>query len=216
MTRKVKGVLVAASLALLLALLLWGCGKPKETPVERAERLLLKDDAASLQEAKSALREALAANPQAARIHALLGTAYLREAKSEPSRDKLEEIYNLAIAELEKALELYGQAGAPVEVYQQLIDVCGERALLPKRFHVEKDVKVGVGPWEVKAMEKAIKTFEAGRARFPDNPAFTAEKVKALQNELAALKALYVENVHRAWASRPSGFIPPEEYSKVR
>ena len=215
LTRKVKGVLAAASLALLLALILWGCGKPKEKPLERAERLLLKDDAASLQEAKAALREALTANPQVARIHALLGTTYMREAKREQSRDKLEEIYNLATAELEKALGLHGQAGAPVEVYQQLVEACRERALLPSRFHVEKDVKVGVGPWEVKAMEKAIKMFEAGRARFPDHPAFTAEKVKALQNELAALKTLYVENVHRAWSSRPSGFVSPEEYKRV-
>jgi len=195
-------------------MVLWGCGKPKETPLERAERLLAKDDAASLKEAKVALQEALAANPQAARVHFLLGTAYRREAEGEQNRNKSEEIYGNAITELEKALELHGQSGAPVEAYQQLVDVCRERALAAKRFNVEKDVRAGVGPWEVKAMEKAIKTFEAGRARFPDAPAFTADKGQALQNELTRLKALYVENVHRAWAGRPSGYMAPGEYEK--
>lgn len=216
MTRKVKAVLTAASLALILALLLWGCGKPKETPLQRAERLLLKDDATSLQQAIAALQEALAADPQAARVHALLGTAYIREARSERNRDKLEEIYNLAISELEKAKDLPGQAGTPVEVYEQLIDVCRERALLPRRFHVEKDEKLGVGPWEVKAMERAIKTLEEAHERFPDNPAFALDKAKALQNELSALKNLYVENVQRAWLSRPSGFVSPEKHKQVQ
>ncbi len=215
MTRKVKAVLAAASVALIFALILWGCGKPKETPVERAERLLRKDDAASLREAKVALQEALTADPKAARIHALLGTIYLREAKSEQRRDKLEELYNLAVAEMEKALELYGQAGMPAEVYRQLVEVCRARALLPQRFHVEKDEKVGVGPWEVKAMEKAINKSEEGHARFPDDPAFTADKTKTLQSELAVLKTLYVENVQRVWLSRPSGFIPAEEQKKA-
>jgi len=216
LTRKEIGVLAAASLALILALILWGCGKPKETPIQKAERLLAKGDAASLQEAKKALQEALAANPRSERAHTLLATAYLKEAKSEGSRDKSEEIYNLAIAELEKALELYPQAGAPVEVYRVLVDACRERALIPKRFNVEKDIEVGVGPWEVKAMEKAIKILEEGRARFPNDLAFTAEKAKALQKELASLKTLYVENVHRAWLSRPSGFVSPERHKQVQ
>lgn len=214
LTRKGKWILKATSLALILALVLWGCGKPKETPLERAERLLAKDDPASLKEAKIALQEALAANPQAARVHFLLGTIYLREAKGEQNRNKLEEIYGNATSELEKALELYGQSGAPVEVYQQLVDVCREKALLPKRFNAEKDIKVGVGPWEVKAMEKAIKTFEQGRARFPNDPVFSAEKAKALQGELAAIKGLYTQNVYKAWASRPAGYMSPEEYQK--
>ncbi len=216
MTRKGKWILTATSLALILALVLLGCGKPKETPLERAERLLAKDDAASLKEAKVALQEALAANPQAARVHFLLGTAYMREAKGEKNRNKLEEIYGNATTELEKALELNGQSGVPMEVYQQLVDACRERALLPKRFNAEKDVKVGVGPWEVKSMEKAIKTFEQGRARFPSDPAFAGEKVKALQEELAELKALYTQNVYNAWASRPAGYMSPEEYQKQK
>jgi uncharacterized protein YPO0396 len=140
----------------------------------------------------------------------------LREAKSEQNRNKLEELYGNATNELEKALELHGQGGAPVELYQQLVDVCRERALLPKRFNAEKDVRVGVGPWEVKSMEKAIKTFEAGRARFPNDPAFAAEKAKALQEELAELKALYTQNVYNAWASRPAGYMSPEEYQKQK
>jgi hypothetical protein len=212
--RKGKWILTVTSLALILALVLLGCAKPKETPLERAERLLAKDDAVSLKEAKVALQEALTANPQATRVHFLLGTTYLREAKGEQNRNKLEEIYGNAITELEKALELHGQSGAPMEVYLQLVDACRERALVPTRFNVEKDIRAGVGPWEVKAMEKAIKTFEAGRARFPNDPAFFAEKAKALQEELATLKALYVENVHRAWASRPAGYMSPEEYQE--
>jgi tetratricopeptide (TPR) repeat protein len=216
LTQKRKCILTVTSLALILALVLLGCGKPKETPLERAERLLTKDDVPSLQGAKVALQEALAANPQAARVHFLLGTVYAREAKGEKNRDKLEEIYSSAITELEKALELHGQSGAPVEVYQQLVDVCRERAFLPKRLNQEKDIRVGVGPWEVKAMEKAIKTFEQGRARFPDAPAFTADKGQALQNDLAMLKGLYVENVYRAWASRPMGYMSPEEYQKKK
>jgi len=214
LTQNGKWILKATSLALILALVLLGCAKPKETPVERAERLLAKGDSASLKEAKVALQEALTANPQAARVHFLLGTTYLKEGKGEKNRDKLEEIYNSAISELEKALELYGQSGAPVEVYQQLVDVCRERALVPKRFNAEKDLRVGVGPWEVKSMEKAIKTFEAGRARFPNDPTFSAEKAKALQEELAMLKALYTENVYKAWSSRPAGYMSPEEYQK--
>ncbi len=214
MTQKGRWILQATSLALILTLILWGCAKPKEAPLERAERLLAKEDAASLQGAKVALQEALAENPQAARVHFLIGTVYIREAKGEKNRDKLEEIYTSAINELEKALELHGQSGAPVEVYQQLVDVCRERALLPKRFNQEKDIRGGVGPIEVKAMEKAIKTFEAGRTRFPDDPAFTAEKAKALQEELTSLKALYVEHVYKAWASRPAGYMSPEEYQK--
>jgi tetratricopeptide (TPR) repeat protein len=216
LTRKGKWILTVTSLAMSLALVFWGCGKPKETPLERAERLLVKDDPASLKEAKVALQEALTANPQAARVHFLLGTAYLKEGKGEQNRNKLEEIYGNATTELEKALELYGQSGAPVEVYQQLVDVCHERALVPKRFNAEKDLRVGVGPWEVKAMEKAIKTFEQGRARFPNDPAFAAEKAKALQEELARLKALYTENVYKAWASRPAGYMSPEEYQKQK
>ena len=216
MKRKGKWILTVTSLALILALVLLGCAKPKETPLERAERLLAKDDAASLQGAKSALQEALAANPQAARVHFLLGTVYTREARGEKNRDKLEEIYSSAISELEKALELHGQSGAPVEVYQQLVDACRERALVPKRLNQEKDIRLGVGPWEVKAMEKAIKTFEQGRARFPNDPAFAAEKAKALQEELATLKTLYTENVYKAWASRPAGYMSPEEYQKQK
>jgi hypothetical protein len=214
--RKGKWILSITSLALILALVLLGCAKPKETPLERAERLLAKDDAASLQGAKSALQEALAANPQAARVHFLLGTVYAREARGEKNRDKLEEIYSSAISELEKALELHGQSGAPVEVYQQLVDACRERALVPKRLNQEKDIRLGVGPWEVKAMEKAIKTFEQGRGRFPNDPAFAAEKAKALQEELATLKTLYTENVYKAWASRPTGYMSPEEYEKQK
>jgi len=210
--RKGKWILTVISVALSLALVLWGCGKPKETPLERAERLLAKDDVPSLQGAKSALQEALAANPQAARVHFLLGTVYMREARGEKNRDKLEEIYSSAISELEKTLELHSQSGAPVEVYRQLVEVCRERALLPKRLNQEKDTRVGVGPWEVKGMEKAIKTFEAGRVRFPNDPAFAAEKAKALQEELAELKALYTENVYKAWASRPAGYMSPDEY----
>jgi hypothetical protein len=216
LTRKGKWILTAASLAMSLALVFSGCGKPKETPLEKAERLLAKDDAASLKEAKVALKEALAANPQAARVHFLLGTAYQREAKGEKNRNKSEELYGDATTELEKALELYGQSGAPVEAYQRLIDVCRERALVPKRFNVEKDARLGVGPWEVRAMEKGIKTFDAGRARFPNDPAFSAEKAKALQEELATLKALYTENVYKAWASRPAGYLSPEEYQKQK
>jgi hypothetical protein len=199
-----------------LALVFWGCGKPKETPLERAERLLAKDDPASLKEAKVALQEALGANPQAARVHFLLGATSLREAKSEQNRNKLEELYGNATNELEKALELHGQSGAPVEVYQQLVDACRERALVPKRLNQEKDIRLGVGPWEVKAMEKAIKTFEQGRGRFPNDPAFAAEKAKALQEELATLKTLYTENVYKAWASRPTGYMSPEEYEKQK
>jgi hypothetical protein len=63
-------------------------------------------------------------------------------------------------------------------------------------------------------MEKAIKTFEQGRARFPSDPAFAGEKAKALQEELAELKALYTQNVYNAWASRPAGYMSPEEYQK--
>jgi tetratricopeptide (TPR) repeat protein len=214
LTQKGKWIFKATSLALILALVLWGCAKPKETPLERAERLLAKNDAASLKEAKVALQEALAANPQAARVHFLLGTTYRREAEGEQNRNKSEEIYGNATTELEKALELHGQSGAPVEVYQQLVDVCRERALVPKRFNAEEDVRVGVGPWEVKSMEKAIKTFEQGRARFPNDPAFAGEKVKALQEELATLKALYTKNVYKAWASRPAGYMSPEEYQE--
>ncbi len=216
MTQEEKWILKATSLAVILALVLLGCGKPKETPLERAERLLAKDDATSLQGAKVALQEALAANPQAARVHFLLGTAYRREAEREQNREKVEEIFSKAITELEKALELHGQSGAPIEMYQQLVDVCRERALVAKRFNVEKDIRGGVGPWEVKAMEKAIKTFEAGRTRFPDASAFTADKGQALQNEMTTLKALYVENVHRAWASRPAGYMSPDEYKETK
>jgi hypothetical protein len=183
--------------------------------MERAERLLAKDDAASLKEAKVALQETLTANPQVARVHFLLGKAYQREAKGEKDRNKLEEIYGNATTEMEKALELYGQSGAPMEVYQQLVDACRERALLPKRFNVEKDTRFGVGPLEVKAMEKAIKTFEAGRTRFPNDPAFAVDKAKALQEELATLKALYTENVYKAWASRPAGYMSPDEYKET-
>ena len=209
-----KRILKATSLALILALVLWGCGKPKETPLEKAERLLAKGDAASLKEAEIALQEALKADPQGARVHFLLGTTYLSEVKGEQNRNKSEEIYGNATTELEKALELYGHSGAPVEVYLRLVDAYRERALLPRRFNAEKDVSGGVGPWEVKSMEKASKTFEAGRARFPDDPAFSTEKAKALQDELARLKALYAENVYKAWASRPAGYISPEEYQK--
>jgi tetratricopeptide (TPR) repeat protein len=219
LTRKEVAILTGVSLVLILDLVATGCdrgpGKAKETPVQKAERLLLKGDAASLQEARLALQESVKADPQAARAHFLLGTVYMGEAKNEGSRDKLEETCNLAMAELEKALELYGQTGAPVELYKQFIDVCYERASLPKRFHAEKDPKSGVGPWEVKAMEKAIKTVEEGRSRFPNDPAFSVEKGQALQKELAALKALYAENVQRAWLSRPSGYMTPEEYKKV-
>jgi tetratricopeptide (TPR) repeat protein len=214
LTRKVKAVLTAASLALILALLVWGCGKPKETPLQRAERLLLKDDAASIQEAIVALREAQQADPQEVRVHALLGTAYMREARTEQNRDKSEERYNLAIAELEKTMELRGQTGASADAYRQLVDVCHERALLPRRFNVERDVKLGVGPWEVKAMEKGIKALEEGHAHFPEDPAFSAEKAKALQKELTVLKGLYMENAQRAWSSRPSGFASPDTYKR--
>jgi len=219
LTRKEAALLTAVSLVLILALVPLGCdrgpGKAKETPVQKAERLLLKGDAASLQEARLALQEAVKADPQAARAHFLLGTVYMREAQNEGSRDKLEESCNLAKGELEKALELYGQTRASAELYKQLLDICYERASLPKRFHTEKDLKVGVGPWEVKAMEKAIKTVEEGRARFPNDPAFSAEKGQALQKELATLKTLYVENVQRAWLSRPSGYMSPEDYKKA-
>ena len=219
MTRKEKAVLRAACLLLIFCLLILGCsqgaGKPKETPIQKAERLLLRGDAASLQEARLALQDALKGDPQAAKPHFLLGTVYGQEAKKEASRDKSEETYNLAMAELEKALELHGPTGVPVELYKQLIDVCYERASLPGRFHQEKDLKLGVGPWEVKAMEKAIRTVSEGHARFPNDPAFSAEKGQALQKELAALKTLYTENVHRAWSTRPGGYLPPEEYKKV-
>lgn len=213
---KGKGGLLIASIVLILALVLWGCGKPKGTAMERAERLLLKGDAASLQEAKSALQEAVTADPKTPRPHELWGKVYLKETMSEKGRDKLEELYNSATVELEKALELHGEAGAPVELYQQLIDVCRERAALPKRFNAERDSRLGVGPWEVKAMEKAIKAFDLGRARFPQNPAFSPEKGKALQDELAALKVLYAENVQRAWLSRPSGFVSPDKQKQVQ
>jgi hypothetical protein len=213
--QKGKLIFTVISLGVILALVFWGCSKPKETPLERAERLLAKNDAASLQEAKVALQEALTANPQAARVHFLLGTTYLKEAKGEQDRNKLEETYGNAASELEKALELYGQE-APMEVYLQLVDAYRERALVPKRFNVERDVRAGVGPWEVRAMEKAVKTFEQGRARFPKDPAFAAEKDKALQEELAALKALYTKNVYNAWASRPAGYLSPEEYQKQK
>lgn len=207
--------LTLVSFALFLAFFCCGCWNPKEKPLEKAERLLLKGDAASLREAIVALREALQADPQAVRVHALLGTAYAKEARNTQSRDQSEERYSLAIAQLEKAVVLYGQAGAPTEVYQQLSGVCQERALLPRRFNVERDLKMGVGPWEVKAMEKAVKALEEGRAHFPENPAFSVEKVKALRKELMALQALYIENVHRTWLSRPSGFVPPEQYKKT-
>lgn len=210
--------LTAGSVVLLLALNLSGCGreteKSQETPLQKAERLLVKGDPASLQEARATLQEALAADPKIPKVHSLLGMTYLKEAAGEQSRDKLEELYKNAIAELEKARELYGQTGAPVEVYQQLVEVYRQKALLPKRFKVERDEKVGVGPWEVKAMEKAIKTFEEGRARFPDAPAFKAETHEALKKEMAELKGLYVENVQRAWAGRPSGYLSPEEYKQ--
>lgn len=219
LARKEVAILTGISLVSILALVPtgcdWGPAKAKETPIQKAERLLLKGDAASLQEARLALQEAIKADPQAAGAHFLLGRVYMREAQNEGSRDKLEESCNLAMAELEKALELYGQTGVPVELYKQLISVCYERASLPKRLHQEKDLKLGVGPWEVKAMERAIRTIEEGRARFPKDPAFSAETGQAFQKELAALKALYVENVQRAWLSRPSGFTPPEEYKKV-
>jgi len=219
LTRKEAAIWTALSFVLILPLVPLGCnegpGKAKETPVQKAERLLLKGDAASLQEARLALQEALKADPQAAETHFFLGTVYMREAKNEESRDKSEETYSLAMAKLEKALELYGQTGVPVELYKQFVDVCYERASLPKRFHTERDLKLGVGPWEVKAMEKAIKTVEEGRARFPNDLAFSAEKGQALQKELAALKTLYAENVQRAWSTRPGGYIPPEEYKKV-
>ena len=219
MTRKEAATWTALSFVLILALIPLGCkggpGKAKETPVQKAERLLLKGDAASLQEARLALQEAIQTDPQSARAHFLLGTVYIRMVKNEGSRDQLEESCNLAMGELEKALELYGQTGAPVELYKQFVDVCYERASLPKRFHQEKDLKLGVGPWEVKAMEKGIKTIEEGRARFPNDPAFSAEKGQAFQKELVALKALYLENVQRAWSTRPGGYIPPEEYKKV-
>lgn len=221
LARKGKWVLTAGSFALVLALNLLGCGReaekttqpPEETPLQKAERLLTKDDIASLKEARAALQEALAADPQAARVHYLLGTTYAREAAiGEHNRESLEELYTNAITELEKALELSGETGAPVEVYQQLVDVYRKKALLPKRFKVERDEKVGVGPWEVKAMEKAIKTFEEGRALFPDAPAFNADTAEALKEEMAELRALYVENVERVWSGRPSGYMPPEEY----
>jgi tetratricopeptide (TPR) repeat protein len=219
LTRKEAAIWTALSFGLILTFASLGCkegpGKAKETPVQKAERLLLKGDAASLQEARLTLQEALKADPQAAGIHFFLGTVYMREAKNEESRDKSEETYSLAVAELEKALELYGQTGAPVELYKQLISVCYERASLPKRFHQEKDLKLGVGPWEVKAMEKAIKTVEEGRSRFPNDPAFSIEKGQARQKELAALKALYAENVQRAWSTRPGGYLPPEDYKKA-
>lgn len=210
--------MTAGSVVLLLALNLSGCDreteKSQETPLQKAERLLAKDDPASLQEARAALQEALAADPKIPKVHSLLGMTYLKEAAGEQSRDRLEELYKNAIAELEKARELYGQTGAPVEVYQQLVEVYRQKALLPKRFKVERDEKVGVGPWEVKAMEKAIKTFEEGRTRFPDAPAFSTETHEALKKEMAELKGLYVENVQRAWAGRPSGYLSPEEYKQ--
>jgi tetratricopeptide (TPR) repeat protein len=219
LTRKEAAIWIALSFGLILTFASLGCNegprKAKETPVQKAERLLLKGDAASLREARLALQEAMKADPQTARAHFLLGTVYMREAQNEGSRDQLEESCNLAMAELEKALELYGQTGASVELYKQLISVCYERASLPKRFHTEKEVKGGVGPWEVKAMEKAIKAVEEGRSRFPNDPAFSVEKGQALQKELAALKTLYVENVQRAWSTRPGGYLPPEEYKKA-
>jgi len=208
--------LAGAALALISAVILIGCGKPKETPIQKAERLLSKGDAASLEEAKTTLQEALKGEPNSARMHALLASTYIKEAKSEQSRDKSEEIYNLAMGELGKALEHYGQAGAPIDVYRQTVDVCRERAYLPKRFNVEKEIEGGVGPWEVKAMEKAIKAYDLGRARFPQDPAFTEDGARSLQNELAALKTLYVENVHRAWLSRPSGFVSPDKQKQVQ
>jgi tetratricopeptide (TPR) repeat protein len=219
LTRKEVAILTGISLVSILALVPtgcdWGPGKAKETPLQKAERFLLKGDAASLQEARLALQEAIKADPQAARAHFFLGTVYAREAKNEGGRDKSEETYNLAMAELEKALELYGQTGAPVELYQQFIDVCYERASLPKRFHTEKDPKLGVGPWEVKAMEKAMKAVEEGRSRFPNHQAFSAEKGEAFRKELAALKTLYAENVQRAWSTRPSGYMAPDDYKKA-
>jgi hypothetical protein len=220
LTRKEAAILTALFFAVILALIPLGCkggaGKGKETPVQKAERLLLKGDAASLQEARLALQEALKADPQAARTHSLLGTVYMREAKNEQGRDKSEEMVNLAMAELEKALELYGQGGAPVELCEQFIDVCTERASLPKRFHKEKDPERGVGPWEVKAMEKAIKAVEEGRSRFPGHQAFSNEKGQALRKELAALKVLYAENVQKAWATRPSGYVSPDKQKQVQ
>lgn len=207
--------MAVVSLALFLAFFFCGCLKPKEKPLERAERLVLKGDAASIQEAIVALREAQQADPQEVRVPALLGTAYMTEARNEQNRDKSEERYNLAIAELEKTVELRGQTGATADAYRQLVDVCHERALLPRRFNVERDVKLGVGPWEVKAMEKAIKALEEGHAHFPEDPAFDVGKAKALQKELVTFKALYVENAQRAWSSRPSGFVSPETYKRV-
>ncbi len=208
--------MAGASVALISAVILMGCGRPKETPIQKAERLLVKGDAASLREVKSTLQEALKSEPNSARMHALLASSYIKEAKNEQSRDKSEEIYNLAIVEWEKALELHGQAGAPIEVYREMVEACRERAHLPKRFQVEREIEGGVGPWEVKAMEKAIKAFESGRARFPNDPGFGEDKAKEMQQELAALKTLYVENVHRAWLSRPSGFVSPDRQKQVQ
>jgi tetratricopeptide (TPR) repeat protein len=216
LTRNGIGILTVSGLALVLGLNLWECSRepeqPQEAPLEKAERLLGKDDAAALQEARVALQEALTADPQAARVHYLLGTTFIREGKGEQNRDKLEELYSSAVTGLEKALELYGDAGVPVEVYQQLVDVYRNKALLPKRFNVERDIKAGVGPWEVKAMEKAVKIFDEARARFPDAPAFHADRAETLKQEVAELKALYVENVERVWLSRPSGFAQPDGY----
>jgi tetratricopeptide (TPR) repeat protein len=214
--RKRRRDLTAAFLVLLFALNLWGCGpdsdKPRETPLEKAGRLLAQEDAASLLEARAALQGALKADPESARIHYLLGKTYITEAQGEQARDKLGQLHSSAITELEQARELYGDEGVPIEVYQDLVGVYRQKAILPTRFKAQKGAKAAVGPWEIKAMEKAVKIFEEGRTRFPDAPAFGGERGEALKQELTELRMLYVDNVERTWLGRPSGFAQPKEY----